>query len=626
MPQFARKQIECFAAAHAAKHKCEGCHCLAHRADQVGRSTTTMTIFSSIKSNTPWLLPPQIDLGQTAPFSSFWLGVWACALSCAWLLPNHYPPWSAFHADAWSAAVLALGSAAVILRSKGPTRWQGPAVLVAFLVFVPWLQYSMGLISFAGQAWISTAYLLGLLLALLTGQRWQHAAPDQLISGLFLAIGVAGILSVNLQLQTWLGLIETGIFDLWSMGLAGARPYANFGQPNQLATFLLWGLLACAWGYSNDKIRPSITVLLCCFFLLGVALTQSRTAWLSLTFLVLATWVWRRLWRSKWVPWSVTTLFMLFWASPFLLRGLADILLLGAESSYLRAQLQGELRPLAWRLFIDAALNWPWLGYGWSELGHAQLAVAADFPPLYATFGHSHNLFLDLMLWLGLPIGIFVSAALVWWFGANIRAVSNAKDAILLMFLGVIGIHAMLELPLHYAYFLLPTGMVVGVLSSRMGGKPLWIAPRWCLVGIWMAAVLLLAGIVRDYFPVESSFQKLRFELARIGTLPQGKSPEVVFLTQLRERIRFMRYEVKPGMTPDELDWALHVANAYPGSGLLLKAAAALALNNRPQEAQQWLKKICKISSVEECHLIKRVWAQDARASPLIAAVPWPDG
>jgi hypothetical protein len=557
------------------------------------------------------------------PLSSFWLAAWACALSCAWLLPNHYPPWPSFHADAWTAMILSLASAAVIVRSSAAMQWHGSAVLVAVLVCVPWLQYSAGLISFAGQAWMSTAYLLGLLLALLTGQRWERACPDQLAGGLFWAIGVASVLSVNLQLQTWLGLMNTGIFDLWSMGLSGERPYANFGQPNQLATFLLWGLLACAWGFVNQKIRASVALLLACFLLLGISLTQSRTAWLGLTFLVVATWAWRRLWRSKWVPLSVTGLFVFFWICPPLLKGLADALLLASEHSYLRDQLQGELRPLAWRLFIDAALHQPWLGYGWTEVGHAQLAVASAFPPLYGTFGQSHNLFLDLVLWLGWPIGIFVSVAIVWWFGFCLRAVSNAKDAILIMFLGVIGIHAMLELPLHYAYFLLPTGMVMGVVNSRVGGKPMWSTPRWTLIGLWLMAAVLLSGIVSDYFRVESSFQTLRFELAHIGTLPPGKPPDVVLLTQLRERIRFMRYKVKPGMSAEELAWALQVVNAYPGAGVLYKAATALALNDRPEEARQWLKKICKISSVEECDLIKRVWAQDSRRV-LGSGLPFP--
>lgn len=582
-----------------------------------------MTFF--LTSDSRCLSPRQSGQQQDSfPLTPFWLGVWASVLSLAWLVPNHYPPWASFHADAWSAVIMALASAAVIMRSQASTQWHGITVLVALLACVPWLQYSAGLISFAGQAWMSTAYLLGLLLAMLTGQRWERACPDQLANGLFWAIGLASVLSVNLQLQTWLVLMETGIFDLWSMGLEGARPYANIGQPNQLATLLLWGLLAGAWGYHSNKISAPVALLLAGFLLLGIALTQSRTAWLGLSFLLLASWIWRRHWRSRWVPWAATGLFVFFWAYPPLLKALADALLLGAEPSYFRAQLQGELRPLAWRIFVDAALSRPWFGYGWSEVGHAQLTVVADFPPLYATFAHSHNLFLDLVLWLGLPLGIAVSVALLWWFVSTMRAVSNAKDAILLMFLGVIGIHAMLELPLHYAYFLLPTGLVMGVLNQRLGKKPVVTSPRWTLMGLWLVAALLLSVIVRDYFRVEASFQTLRFELARIGTLPTGQAPDVLLLTQLRERIGLMRYKVKPGMSPEELEWLLKVANAYPGGGVLYKAATALALNNRPQQAREWLTRICKISSIEECALIQRVWAQDARGNPLIAAVPWP--
>lgn len=579
---------------------------------------------SLLNSNLHWLSAPYQARADKPPLTSFWLGVWACTLSCAWLLPNHYPPWPSFHADAWTATVLALAAAAVILRIQSTTQWHGSTVLVLLMMGIPWLQYSAGLLAFAGQAWMSTAYLLGLLLALLIGQRWERADPEQLVGGLFWAIGIAAVLSVNLQLQTWLGLMDTGIFDLWSMGLAGARPYANFGQPNQLATFLIWGLLACAWAYSSNKIRASVALLLAAFLLLGIALTQSRTAWLGLTFLVLATWAWRKHWRTKWVPWCVTGLFVFFWLCPTLLRGLTEVLLLASENSYFRDPMQGELRPLAWRLFIDAALTKPWFGYGWTEVAHAQLAVATAFPPLYGTFGQAHNLFLDLVLWLGFPLGLFVSAAMVWQFTSYVRAVTNAKDAILLMFLGVIGIHAMLELPLHYAYFLLPTGLVMGVLNHRIGGKPIGATPRWTLMGLWLAASVLLAMIVGDYFRVESSFQTLRFELAHIGTLPQGKPPEVVLLTQLRERIGFMRDEVKRGMSADELARLLQVVNAYPGGGVIYKAAKGLALNDRPLEAQQWLSKICKISSVEECDLIKRVWAQDALSSPFIAAVPWP--
>ena len=521
---------------------------------------------------------------------------------------------------------LALAAAVVFLRSTVPVPWHGSAVLVAGLACVPWLQYSVGLLSFAGQAWISTAYLLGLLVAMLTGQRWERIVPGQLPSALFLAIGIASVVSVNLQLQTWLGLVESGVTDIWSMGLAGDRPYANLGQPNQLATLLLWGLLACIWGFIHQQIRPSVALLLAGFLLLGIALTQSRTAWLGLTFLLLATWAWRRLWPSRWLPWCVTAVYLFFWACPFLLREFADALLLGTDNSYLRgSQLQGELRFQVWRLFIEAALHQPWWGYGWSEVTHAQLAVAANFPSLQITFAHSHNLFLDLILWLGIPLGILVSVALLGWFVSIIRVVSKPKDAILVMWLGVIGIHAMLELPLHYAYFLVPTGMVIGILNSRLGSAVLWTTPRWVGIGLWLAVAILFLMIVRDYFRVEASFERLRFELARINTLQVGQPPEVAVLTQLRERINLVRYQPKAGMSAQEMDWVRQVVNAYPGMGMLYKAASVFALNKRPEEATQWLRKICKISSPQECDLGRRVWAQEARTNPLIAAVPWPE-
>ncbi len=568
---------------------------------------------------------PQAALAGEPPLTTFWLGLWTCGLSLAWLIPNHYPPWAAFQSDAWTAIMLGLASAAVILRSRAPTQWHASAALVALLACVPWLQYSAGLIPFAGQAWISSAYLFGLLLALLTGQLWEQSCPDQLADGLFVAIGIASVLSVHLQLQTWLGVIGTGILDIWSMGLVGERPYANIGQPNQLSTLLIWGLLACAWGFAKHKVRAPVALLLAAFLLFGIALTQSRTAWLGLTFMLVATWAWRKLWGSKWVPWTVTGLFAYFWSCPLILKWLNRVLLLGSEPSYFRVHFEDETRHLAARLFTQAALDRPWFGYGWSEIGPAQLSMAADFPSLGMTYGHSHNLFLDLILWVGLPLGMLVSVALLRWFWTYARTATTATDAILVMFLGIVGIHAMVELPLHYAYFLLPTGMVMGVLNCRSGGKPMWTTPRWTMIGLWLLAAALLAGLVRDYFRVESSFQSLRFELARIGTLPPGQPPDVVLLTQLRERINFMRYQPKQGMSDDELIWVQQVANAYPGGGVSYKTATALALNGRPQEARQWLRKVCKISKVDECDLIRRVWAQDSRDNPLIAAVSWPD-
>ncbi len=557
-----------------------------------------------------------------APMTPFWLVIWGLVLSCTWLLPNHYMPWTAFHTDAWCALTFLVGAATVAIRVPGPLVWHNNALLVAVALVIPLAQYLTGRLFFAGQMWIALTYLLGLLLVLLIGQRWERAKPDQLGDALFFAIGIASIVSVNLQLQTWLGLIETGMFDIWSMGLSGTRPYANLGQPNQLGTLLIWGLLAGAWAFHTRRIGACVAVLMAGFLLVGIALTQSRTAWLGLTFVLACSWWWRRLWRTPAVPWAMTGLFVFFWVIHPLLHTVRELLALGVEGDYFRQGPQGDLRFVAWRLFAAAAWEHPWLGYGWATIGRAQLEVAKHFPPLYPTFGYAHNLFLDLVLWLGIPLGLCVSAALSVWFVLQVSKVGNAKDAVLVMCLGAVGIHALLEFPLAYAYFLLPAGAMVGILNSRHGGQ-VWMTPRWSLFVLWIVASFLVSAVIRDYFRIESSYRAYEYEAARIGTLPIGEPPEVLLLTQLRETISFMRDDPKEGMSAQALEDMAKVATAYPMGGRSYKMAKALALNHQPLQALEWLETVCKISSPDECALIQRVWIRDAAAQPLLQAVRW---
>ena len=557
------------------------------------------------------------------PIMPFWLVGWAIALAVGWLLPNHYPPWSTFHMDAWIAAVLALASAAVILRSTGPAVWHGIAILVAALVCVPMLQFCLGLITLSGTAWISSAYLIGFLLALLTGARWEMATPSQFADGLFLSIGMAALISVGLQLHQWLSL---DLLDIWSMGDGYGRPFANFGQPNQLGTFLLWGLLSAAWGNVRQRIGGWTALFMAAFLLFGVALTASRTAWVAVAMLVAASWVWRRLWENRRLPLVVTGLGLYFAACVMAIGWLGQLLLLTLPADVSdMARISSEQRPVLWSLFIDAAWQHPWSGYGWNQVALAQLAAALNHPSLHVLFFHAHNLFLDLVLWCGVPVGLFISICLVRWLWLRLRAVRAAEDAVLLLFLLVVGNHAMLELPLHHAYFLLPVGLVMGALNVRAKARPLLVIGRWSYFAVWFTSITLLVLIVRDYARVESSYQALRFEWARIKYETRGAPPEVLLLTQWREFIRLARFEPTRGMSAEELDWMRKIAGAFPNAGAFHKLAAALAMNQRPDEAQLWLRRMCRTVSKSQCDAVRQAWTIQSEQDPQIAAVPWPN-
>lgn len=573
--------------------------------------------------------------------SSFWLVSWSCMLAMGWLLPNHYYPWLSFHSDAWVALSAALASFAVIWRSRQPVAWHRITILVALLLCIPWLQHVFGVMPILGNAWISSAYLLGLLLAILTGAQWEARSPAQFGDGLFLAIGVAALVSVSLQLQQMLQFVGVSSVSsvgsqlqqslqldglgLWTMGSDTDRPHANLGQPNQLATLLLWGLLAAAWGHIRKRVGVTITLLMMLFFLFGIALTGSRTAWIGVVLLIGAVWWWRELWANSRWPWVATGLGLYFAVCVVGSAWLRQILLDQSQMDVEHLiRLNSEIRPLAWSVFLDAAWQRPWFGYGWNQSALAQMAVANEHPSLHVVFTYGHNLFLDLVLWCGIPLGLLISVSLVWWFWKRLRAVQSAENAVLVLVLLVVANHAMFELPLYYAYFLLPTGLVMGALNTRLGVQPILLMGRRASLTLWFAATTLLALIIRDYTRVEPSYQTLRLEWSRIKmTLPVGP-PDVLLLTQWHDYIKYARIEPTPGLSVAELDWMRNVTALYPNPILMHKLAITLGLNQRPDEARLWLKTLCKVAPDSECLIAEKLWARQSLKYSEIAAIPWP--
>ena len=514
-----------------------------------------------------------------------------------------------------------IAAAAVIWQSKilAPIHWF-PLFWVILMV-IPGLQTFFGLIPLTGVAWISSAYMAGFCLALVIGAQWEANQANQLGDGLFLAIGIAALLSVGLQLQQWLQI--EGI-ELWKMGGGPERPFANFGQPNQLGTFLLWGLLAIGWGWVRQRIGGPIALSMALFLLFGLALTGSRTAWIGLSMLVMASWVWRRKWGNPRMPIVVTGLGLYFVLCVVTQGWLRNVILGDAPlpADYLDP-MSGQHRLLAWAAFLDAIAQRPWFGYGWYQVVPAQMAVAIEHPTLHGVFTSTHNLFLDLFIWCGVPLGLLISISLLVWGWKTTRAVRQAEEVVLLLFLAVVINHAMLELPLHYAYFLLPVGLVMGAMNTRIGEVPVFFLPRWVSIGVWLTVALLLVLIIRDYARIEPSHENFRMERMRIKVARIGP-PDVLLLTQWRDQIEVSRIEPSAGMNAKDIDKMRHVANFFAGPFLLHKLATALALNHQADEAKLWLKRLCKTSPAQDCVEAQAYWKKQALKHPAIAAVPWP--
>jgi len=556
-----------------------------------------------------------------------YLPLWVMGTALSWLLPNHYLPWGAFHAEAMMALLMILAGLMVGLRQP----WYVPRLtgLLLLLALVTGLQGMGHLIFKAGTAWVTALYLVGAGACVALGMSWERSRPGQPLLALFSAILIAAWITVGLQLCQWLGLTE--LLDLWTMGPSSGRPFGNFGQPNLAATFLLWALIGVGWLHQQRYVGGWVALCAALFLLWGVALTYSRTAWVGLGLLLFASWFWRRLWRDRRTPWVVTGLVLAFAAMIPTIGWLNDAAnfesLLGTGEL---VRMSTELRPAAWRMFLDAIATRPWLGYGANQVAWAQLVVAPSHPELGSTFGHAHNLLLDLMLWFGIPVGFGASLWLIAWFYKKFREVANPLQAWPFLMILIIANHAMLELPLHYSYFLLPTCLLAGVLCAHRNRcfqvEPAARPNKLVSIGarlVLLALTTMFAVLVRDYFRVESSYTDLRFELAKIQYQKRGTPPDVVLLNQWRDFIELARAEPEDLTTPELLEKTVGTVATLSSPRVIYTLAQALSLAGQNDEAMIWLVRLCKTQSELQCRAVKADWQKRAKTNLPMAAVDW---
>lgn len=557
----------------------------------------------------------------------FWLCSWALAMSLTWLLPNHYAPWSSFHMDTWAALMLALAAFAVICRSSVKPRFGSLVLVVACMGVVVVAQYFGEMIYFAGTAWINGAYLLGLVLAIVVGGMWESSTPGQVGDALFLAVGIAAIISVGLQLYGWL---ELEGLDVWSMNLIYGRPYANFGQPNQIATFLLWALIGLVWALKRGYAGIATVLFASAYLLFGVALTGSRTAWIAVALLVAASWYWRKLlWTNKKGHWVVTLLGLYFVICCWCVGWINDLLQLSMVDLFRLEQMAAGMRTQIWSSLFNAALTRPLLGFGWSQVASAQLGQADTASVLNLVFSQSHNLILDFALWAGIPFAIVTAAFLAYWLFARLNNARSAEKILFLALVMVVANHAMLELPLHYAYLLLPVGLVMGAIDTRpeqQNAKLVYSTDRGRVVAmaIWLLAVFILILIVKDYQKIERSYEKLRFRQVNPEMYPPPNVPEVLLLTQWRDFFWLTNFEPTSKVTEAEVQLMTELTNTFPSAGFAQKTATALVERGRHDEAKLLLTRACRVNSVFQCGALRVAWANQSKQNKHITFTTWP--
>lgn len=381
------------------------------------------------------------------------------------------PPLPAFFNQAlavalWSGVLLLLALPSARALRFGNMRWTtavsaSPVALWSLLLVVLLGHTVAGLT----PGFIAAPIALNLALALLlsasfgsgadgatTRQRWLQA----LLIGILIAALVNALVALlQMAAPGWAD-------DTWIARTVppNDRASGNLRQPNQLATLMVWGLLATSYFWRQQPVR---WLAFSAPLLATLVATGSRTGMVSLLLIVVVALLRSqrvRSWRVKgWLALVLAVLPLAWFAESIFTRNTANAAL--------------TLRLSLWRDVLEVVSREPWFGIGWGQLNFAWTltplpARAAD------VFDHAHNLPLHLAAELGVPLAAVVIGALclMLWRARSALATSDGATAGLL--LATLLLHSLFEYPLWFSYFLLPSAVLLAWLVAA--GTPVVVS------------------------------------------------------------------------------------------------------------------------------------------------------
>ena len=452
----------------------------------------------------------------------------ALALVLPYAVVNHTYPIPTFYAEFTALALyLLMGAGVVLLVATSQPRigFASPVValvpllfgllLVAQSVLLPVSQPSMN--------WLGGGFLLAAFMAAHAGYGFARAKLNE--TALRWAAGalvVGGLFAVFCQVIQLFHL-EARVSPLvvaYNVTVE-RRPFGNMAQANHLATYIAFAMAGALFLVQTRRIAVAIWALVSTIFAVGLALTVSRGPWLQMGVIVVAG-LWMALVQTRAEPqlrrshrqWLIPiALAVLFFVVNSLIRW-ANVryhLELG-QSAADRFKDAGQIAPriALWKYGWTMFRTHPLLGVGWGEFPSYQYQFAKALGGVEIA-NNSHDIFIDLLAKTGLIGLAIVLFGLVAWLVRVVRAPQSAARVFGIALIGVLVMHALVEYPQQYMFFLLPAMFVFGLLETR----PLRLVPARVSFGAF--AVIVFGGIAALY-PVYRDYA--RAEVLYYGSRP----------------------------------------------------------------------------------------------------------
>jgi O-antigen ligase len=524
----------------------------------------------------------------------------AILTSLAWLMPIHYRPWVTYTGELYAFFAL-FAITAICLKEK----LKIPAISLPILLLagVPLVHFLAGQVFFFSTAVMGFIFVFSFWLASVLGYNFSigNYSREETFTNLSYVFLASGTITGIIALCQWSNLdsILPGIVNISGT----QRPYANFAQPNNMATFLLMSLMSCLYLYEKKKNQTKWLFACAVMIVMGVALSQSRTAWVAAIaiMLYLVFYQYKGIIRLKWYYSSLWLFLFIFFIWLFPVLSLLIAQMTDAEvirSRELVSRATGDMSRLAiWQQMLAAIQAQPWFGYGWYQTSVAFVSITDTVQgPVWIR--SAHNFIIDFLIWNGAVIGVPFLVYFGYLGYQMQRWVKTPESVIGILMIGAFVTHAMFEFPQHYAYFLLPVGFIIGtVLAQRAHTYKTFTLPSWFMKAIFTVGIILIAVIYRDYdTAVPKLGQSIRYEFEPEKITNQKP---IFLLTEFNHRIKWIRVNPYTNMNQKEIHQHEKLVVSYPTKYNLLKYIRLLAYNGYVEEAHHQLWRLNTIQKTD---------------------------
>jgi O-antigen ligase len=452
----------------------------------------------------------------------------ALALVLPYAVVNHTYPIPTFYAEFTALALYLLTGAGVVLlvaTSQPRVKFVSPVVALVPLLFgLVLIAQSIVLpVSQPSMNWLGAGFLLAAFMATHAGYGFTRVKLGETAlrwaAGALIVGGLFAVFSQVIQLFH----LETRVSPLvvaYNVTVE-RRPFGNMAQANHLATYIAFAMAGALFLVQTRRLALSIWLLVSTIFAVGLALTVSRGPWLQMGVIVVAGFwmafaqtrsepLLRRSNREWIVPIALAVLFFVVnavirWAN---VRYHLEL----GESAAERMKDASQIAPrlALWKYGWTMFKTHPLLGVGWGEFPSYQYEYVKTLGGVEIA-NNSHDIFIDLLAKTGLIGLAIVLFGLIAWLVRVVRAPQSAARVFGIALIGVLTMHALVEYPQQYMFFLLPAMFVFGLLETR----PLRLVPGRLSFGVF--AVVVFGGLAALY-PVFRDYA--RAEVLYYGSRP----------------------------------------------------------------------------------------------------------